>query len=146
LWQKCSAKEDPGHDGILDFWGDSWFSSGGITLFGNEELCSVEASAMAVISEVTEDGSTLTIRISGRFDFSSHQDFRKAYESIAEPNGGYVIDMSGAEYLDSSALGMLLLMREHAGGDQAQITISNCRPQIKNILKVANFAKLFKVE
>ncbi|MED5465273.1 MAG: STAS domain-containing protein [Myxococcota bacterium] len=101
---------------------------------------------MAVISEVSEDGATLTIRISGRFDFSSHQDFRKAYESVAEPGGGYVIDMSEAEYLDSSALGMLLLMREHAGGDQAQITISNCRPQIKNILKVANFAKLFKVE
>ena len=49
---------------------------------------------MAVISEVSEDGATLTIRISGRFDFSSHQDFRKAYESVAEPGGGYVIDMS----------------------------------------------------
>ena len=54
--------------------------------------------------------------------------------------------MGEAEYLDSSALGMLLLMREHAGGDHAKIRIVNCRPQIKNILKVANFAKLFTVE
>ena len=101
---------------------------------------------MAVSSRVSGDGATVIINISGRFDFSSHQDFRKAYESLSQPNIGYVIDMSNAEYLDSSALGMLLLMREHAGGDQANIKISNCRPQIKNILKVANFAKLFKVE
>ena len=101
---------------------------------------------MAVSSRVSSDGSILTINISGRFDFSSHQDFRKAYESLSQPNVGYVIDMADAEYLDSSALGMLLLMREHAGGDRADIKISNCRPQIKNILKVANFAKLFKVE
>ena len=101
---------------------------------------------MAVTSELSDDGATLTIKISGRFDFSSHQDFRKAYESVSQPNLGFVIDMSSAEYLDSSALGMLLLMREHAGGDKADIRISNCRPQIKNILKVANFAKLFKVE
>ena len=101
---------------------------------------------MAVTSELSDDGAILTIKISGRFDFSSHQDFRKAYESVSQPNLGFVIDMSSAEYLDSSALGMLLLMREHAGGDKADIRISNCRPQIKNILKVANFAKLFKVE
>ena len=101
---------------------------------------------MAVTSELSDDGATLTIKISSRFDFSSHQDFRKAYESVSQPNLGFVIDMSSAEYLDSSALGMLLLMREHAGGDKADIRISNCRPQIKNILKVANFAKLFKVE
>ena len=101
---------------------------------------------MAVTSELAGDSSQLTIKISGRFDFSSHQEFRKAYEAVSQSNLAYVIDMAAAEYLDSSALGMLLLMREHAGGDQADIRIVNCRPQIKNILKVANFAKLFKVE
>ena len=65
---------------------------------------------MAVSSRVSGDGATVIINISGRFDFSSHQDFRKAYESLSQPNIGYVIDMSNAEYLDSSALGMLLLM------------------------------------
>ena len=101
---------------------------------------------MGVSAEVLADDSTITIKISGRFDFSAHQDFRRAYEDLDEPVTQYVIDMAAAEYLDSSALGMLLLMREHAGGDHANIRIINCRPQIKNILKVANFAKLFKVE
>ncbi len=101
---------------------------------------------MAVSSELASDNATLTIHISGRFDFSSHQEFRKAYESVKQTDLEYVIDMEDAEYLDSSALGMLLLMREHAGGDQANIRIINCRPQIKNILKVANFAKLFRVQ
>ncbi|MEC8049574.1 MAG: STAS domain-containing protein [Myxococcota bacterium] len=101
---------------------------------------------MSVTSELSSDAGVLTIRVSGRFDFSSHQEFRKAYETVSQSNISYVIDMGEAEYLDSSALGMLLLMREHAGGDHAKIRIVNCRPQIKNILKVANFAKLFTVE
>ena len=101
---------------------------------------------MGVSTELMADDSQITIKIAGRFDFSSHQEFRKAYEDLDKPVTSYVIDMAAAEYLDSSALGMLLLMREHAGGDHANIRIVNCRPQIKNILKVANFAKLFKVE
>ncbi|MEE2962472.1 MAG: STAS domain-containing protein [Myxococcota bacterium] len=101
---------------------------------------------MSVSADLVSDESQITIKISGRFDFSSHQEFRKAYEDLDTPVEQYVIDMAAAEYLDSSALGMLLLMREHAGGDSANIRIINCRPQIKNILKVANFAKLFKVE
>ncbi len=90
------------------------------------------------------NGTNVKISISGRFDFSSHKEFREAYRNT--PSGSdneFTIDMSGTEYVDSSALGMMLLLREHAGGDQAKVSVSGCRKEVKDILIVSNFDKLF---
>jgi len=90
------------------------------------------------------DGDKQIINIQGRFDFSLQSDFRKAYEKSV-PSSHFILDFSGAEYLDSSALGMLLLLRDYAGGDNANINLTHCRNEIKNILEISNFQKLFKI-
>jgi anti-anti-sigma factor len=54
--------------------------------------------------------------------------------------------MSGAEYMDSSALGMLLVLHESAGGNASQVRITNCGEELRNILKIANFYTLFAIE
>ena len=48
--------------------------------------------------------------------------------------------------MDSSALGMLLLLRERAGGDRAAIEITHCSPEIRKIFAVSNFDRLFKID
>ncbi|MFC3853355.1 STAS domain-containing protein [Salinispirillum marinum] len=101
---------------------------------------------MTVTAHPSDDRSVITIRVSGRFDFSSHQEFRKLYEAAPADVKQYVIDMTDATYLDSSALGMLLLLRDHAGGDNANIRISNCNPDVKKILTISNFGQLFTLE
>ena len=98
---------------------------------------------MAVTATTT--GNSITIKVSGRFDFSSHQEFRQIYESVPTEVTKYSVDMSEATYLDSSALGMLLLMRDHAGGDNAQIEIVNCNEDVKKILTISNFGQLFTI-
>jgi anti-anti-sigma factor len=100
---------------------------------------------MPITSSISADGKTLTIAIDGRFDFSAHQEFRKTYEQAAKPVSAYWLDMSKATYLDSSALGMLLLLRDYAGGDDADITIAHCSEDVKKILTISNFQQLFKI-
>lgn len=100
---------------------------------------------MAINSSVSSDGSQLTISIEGRFDFSAHQDFRRCYEALQARPRSYRVDLGGTTYLDSSALGMLLLLRDHAGGDAASVTIVNCNPDVKKILKLSNFEQLFSI-
>lgn len=99
---------------------------------------------MTITARVSPDGNELTIQVAGRFDFSAHQEFRKAYEIGVKPKR-FSIDMRNATYLDSSALGMLLLLRDHAGGDSADIQIVNCNEDIKGILTVSNFDQLFTI-
>ncbi len=53
--------------------------------------------------------------------------------------------MRDATYLDSSALGMLLLLRDHAGGDAAEVRIVNCNPDVRKILTISNFEQLFEI-
>jgi anti-anti-sigma factor len=100
---------------------------------------------MAIWSSESTDGKALTIKIQGRFDFSSHLEFRESYEKVKEDPREYVVDMKEATYLDSSALGMLLLLRDHAGGDQAHIKIVNCNPDVKKVLTISNFEQLFAI-
>ena len=54
--------------------------------------------------------------------------------------------MSDTTYLDSSALGMLLLLRDHAGGDLSSIKIINCNEDVRKILVISNFGRLFTIQ
>ncbi len=93
-------------------------------------------------SQLSSDGTTLTITPDGRFDFKIHREFRDAYANAGGARQ-YIINLGRTDYLDSSALGMLLLLREHAGGDRADIRILNCKPDVYTIFQIANFHKLF---
>ena len=99
--------------------------------------------AMTVHSEPTPDGQGLTISVQGRFDFSAHKEFRSTYEGSDSKR--FTVDLRDATYLDSSALGMLLLLRDHAGGDAAEIEIVNCNPDVRKILTISNFEQLFEI-
>ncbi len=99
---------------------------------------------MSISGNVSDDGNTVNISITGRFDFNSHHDFRNIYRN-EKPDAAYIIDMSGTEYIDSSALGMLLLLREHAGNESANISINGCNDDIKKIFTISNFEKLFTI-
>lgn len=100
---------------------------------------------MAVVAELSPDNKKLTIRVSGRFDFGRHQAFREAYERLNERPDSVVVDLKEATYLDSSALGMLLMLRDHAGGDESDVRVINCSPDVSKILAISNFHKLFEI-
>ena len=100
---------------------------------------------MSVESEVSLDGKKLTIAIKGRFDFGSHQLFRDAYERFYKVPQVYIVDLKDATYMDSSALGMLLLLRDHAGGDDAEVQVINISSDVRKILAISNFDKLFDI-
>lgn len=93
----------------------------------------------------TSDGRELRLSIGQRFDFSVHRAFRDAYQhATAEV---YVVDLSQTDFIDSSALGMLLLLREHASNTgNGSVHLKGARPEVRNILQIANFQRLFTVE
>ncbi|WP_395611218.1 STAS domain-containing protein [Pseudomonas sp. B22129] len=100
---------------------------------------------MSVESEVSLDGKKLTIAVKGRFDFGSHQTFRDAYERFYKVPEQYVVDLKDTTYMDSSALGMLLLLRDHAGGDDSEVQVVNSNSDVRKILAISNFDKLFDI-
>jgi HptB-dependent secretion and biofilm anti anti-sigma factor len=99
-----------------------------------------------ITAKASTDGAELTITVQGRFDFSALQLFRNTYEKVNPKPTKYIIDLKESDYLDSSALGMLLALRDYAGGDEANIQIINSNPDVKKILVITKLDELFKVE
>jgi len=101
---------------------------------------------MAISADFNQEKNELTLKISGNFDINVYQKFGDSYKDYLKSDVQIIIDLSETEYMDSSALGMLLMLRERAGGEQSDIQIINCTPGIKKILATANFQRLFKIE
>lgn len=93
-----------------------------------------------------KDGQAL-VTLSGRFDFNAHRDFRAAYESLMEnaEARSITIDLRGVDYLDSSALGMLLMLRDKAANAKKTLSLANPQSGVKQVLDIANFGKLFEI-
>ena len=101
---------------------------------------------MNISVAVSDDRKSVTLNVSGRFDFSMHNDFRKAYKGLGLNGVTYDVNLAQTEYLDSSALGMLLLLKEYAESESSKVKISNVNDDIREILCIASFDKLFMLE
>lgn len=100
---------------------------------------------MSINTRLSGDGQEATISISGRFDFSQHQDFRNAFAKTPDAIDSFTVDLRGTEYVDSSALGMLLVLRDKVGDQKEKVKIVNANPGVRKILEIANFDKLFSL-
>lgn len=99
---------------------------------------------MGMHIDIRDDVNEVFIKVTGRFDFESHEDFSEALAAANHENySKFTVDLGSVDDLDSSALGMLLLLRESAGGEKSDVTIVNCRTEIREILQIANFQQLF---
>ncbi|MCP4413595.1 MAG: STAS domain-containing protein [Gammaproteobacteria bacterium] len=99
---------------------------------------------MSISVNSAKDGKVI-ISIKDRFDFNIHQDFRNAYENIDPMPDSFEIDLRATSYLDSSALGMLLLLRDYAGDDHSTVSITNANAEVSKILTISNFDQLFTI-
>ena len=96
---------------------------------------------------LTSANGAAVIRLQGRFDFGAHRDFREVTErALASPECRSVsVDLADVDYLDSSALGMLLMLRDKAQAVGKVVSLDRCRGAVRQVLDIANFGKLFAI-
>ena len=92
-------------------------------------------------------GSRGTVQLNCRFDFNCIRQFRELYEPLLQDSGvtAIEIDMGGVEYIDSTALGMLLALRDKAKGMRKEVSLGGCRGVTRQVLEIANFDRLFEI-
>ena len=101
---------------------------------------------MSITSRTNSEGNELTISVIGRFDFNLHQAFRSVLEHADARIHTFVVDLQQSEYMDSAALGMLLLLLDKVGGNKDRVRIVNPNKTVRKILEIANFDKLFNIK
>lgn len=98
-------------------------------------------------TSVTHSGNRGVLTLEGRFDMGSQLAFRNAYRKLL-PNihgGELAVDLGAVDYIDSSALGALLLMREEVGIHDVAVSLVGCKPHIERVLAMAHFNRLFEM-
>ena len=88
------------------------------------------------------------IAVSGRFDFQMSRDFRNSYTPLLGNADvqEICVEMSKVDYLDSSAMGMLLLLNERAKEARKSVTLFTTSGVVSQVLEVANFSKIFNIK
>lgn len=101
--------------------------------------------ASSVTSRV--DAHQGTVVLGGRFDFALHRDFRQVCDRLLDDASirALAVDLHAVDYLDSSALGMLLLLREKAMARNLEMQLLHPRGAVRQVLEVANFDRLFHI-
>ena len=91
--------------------------------------------------------SEKTLQIPERFDFGYHKTFTEHYQAaLASPGVTEIaLDFSRVSYLDSSALGMMVLFQKKAKSQNITVRIRGAQASAREILMIANFDRLFDI-
>jgi HptB-dependent secretion and biofilm anti anti-sigma factor len=91
-------------------------------------------------------GSTCQIAVTGKFTFSDHSTFKTVIEAAKDGAiTGLTLDLSGLDFIDSAALGMLLISREEANKRGFKITIHKPQGHVLKMFKLSKFDTLFNI-
>jgi len=101
---------------------------------------------MSVSCNISQENKQVTISVDQRFDFSLHQQFRDVYSKCLDQNLNYILDLSHTDYMDSSALGMILLLKDHVELHASKLVISKPNDTVNKILEIAQFHRLMTIK
>lgn len=101
---------------------------------------------MPVTTTVSKDNKSIRIAVTGSFDYSLQGEFRNAYRHASESGVEFRVNLSGTNFMDSSALGMLILIQEHAQACNGRVVIEAPSEGVKRVLMNAKFDRLLTIE
>ena len=98
------------------------------------------------IESQTGDDGTVVIKLSGQFDFNAYGEFKPHQTKALETSGvqRIIVDMTNLDYLDSAALGTLLLLREKAMACNIEVALRGARGVVREIIDIAHFERMFR--
>ncbi|MDR3425036.1 MAG: STAS domain-containing protein [Alphaproteobacteria bacterium] len=88
----------------------------------------------------------LDVMLSGLFTFNDHPDFRRILQKIEDQDVEQIVfHMDKVEFVDSAALGMLLLALDAVEKNQKRLLIQGATGQVKKMFDLARFHTLFSL-
>ncbi len=86
------------------------------------------------------------IVLPNRFDYSCHRKFDEEYSPLLMDGNcrEIILDFSKVEYLDSAAIGMVVLLQKKCTNAQKVAKIKGARGTTAEILDMAHLKKLFE--
>lgn len=94
--------------------------------------------------ELTHQANYSEAKLSGKFTFHDNEAFRQMMNDVIRVKPAkLVLMLAEADYIDSSALGMLLLMRESFESHNIVLELKKPQGQIAMMFDISKFDELF---
>lgn len=89
-----------------------------------------------------------TVQLEGRFTFLDQSSFEFACKNLFNNTQikQIVVNLENVKYIDSSALGMLLVLRNHVRTIGKSLVLSGPNGAVLKVLNVAHFGHLFNIQ
>ena len=101
---------------------------------------------MSITKSKSDDRKSVFINIKGRFDYQNTKEFCESCSDEGSQAGiTYFINLSEVSFIDSSALSILLLLRDYAKNRKGKVILDRPGEQMYQMLKVANFEKVLTI-
>ena len=97
--------------------------------------------------QVVEDAAGPWLQVRGPVDYSEAQALVKAGRALLRevPSGPLRLDLAGVSFIDSSALGALLQLREHAEHLGRSLELHNTSQPVLKVLQLTTLDRLFNL-
>ncbi len=93
------------------------------------------------ITQDKVDGKSI-VHLDGRFDFGARKTFKEAVDQAAEEGSPVVLDLEKVTFVDSSALGLLVICHQNLKNKKISFYLVNPQTYVKQVLDLANIAKM----
>lgn len=87
------------------------------------------------------------ITIKGKFVTEAAFEFSRAYRKLLPclAGGTIAIHMQEVEHIDTTALGILLVLHKDAAYRRTRVSLIDCRKEVSDVLEMANLGKLLTI-
>ncbi|WP_073998680.1 STAS domain-containing protein [Anaerococcus urinomassiliensis] len=96
--------------------------------------------------EIKIEDDIQTVKLVGDLDVYSEEDFKEFIEEKIDANKDLVFDLKDLDYLDSTGLGMFMLIYNKQKENGKSVKIINTKENIKKLFKITDLSDLFDME
>lgn len=93
---------------------------------------------------VTENGSVITLALSGRLDTLSSPELSTAINSALEKSNQLILDFTELEYISSAGLRVLLNTQKQVLGN-GSLTLTHVNSTVQDILDMTGFSDILTI-
>ncbi len=87
------------------------------------------------------------VSMKGKFTFSDHQSYKELFDVFSDAKIEKLeINISEVDFIDSAALGLLLLTRDEAEKYSKKLVLVSPQGQVKKMFDISRFYELFEIK
>ena len=91
------------------------------------------------------NGDALELALSGKFTFADNKAFNRLIGDVPTYKK-IIVDLAQVDFIDSAALGVLLLLRDKCEKSSTLLALKNPKGQVKQMFDISRFGDLFDIE